>query len=153
VLDPTGLDLEGGISAGNDMGLWSGNMSSGGTPPAVAAALREATSAGLATFQGEYWIVCLARDPVSGDFRSFHGTASANGAGSVILTSTANTEGTITAEPPQTTTYSVAANGKFTVDAGGDAIQGGISQDGKYAILGGGTVAGSAPTICVLCRK
>jgi hypothetical protein len=65
----------------------------------------------------------------------------------------ANTEGVITSEPPQTTTYTVAANGKFTVDAGGNVLQGGISQDGRYAVLGGGTVAGSEPTLVLLVRK
>jgi hypothetical protein len=153
VFDPGGLQVEGGVSADGVLAVWAGGTDAFDPVPAVAVALRAATSAGPATFRGEYWIVSLARDPASGEFRSLHGTASANGAGSVTLASVANTEGVITSEPPQTTTYTVAANGKFTVDAGGNVLQGGISQDGRYAVLGGGTVAGSEPTILLLLRK
>jgi hypothetical protein len=144
--------FEGGVAAGGLVGIWSGGLEAGSTPIMVAA-VKAATSAGLATLQGSYWIVLLERDQGSREFRSIHGSAVANGAGSVTLFSTSNSEGVFVTEAPQTTTYTVAADGTLTVDAGGSGLRGGISQDGSFAVLGGGTLAGSNPTICLLCRK
>ena len=144
--------LEGGVADGGAVAIWGG-ATNGPESPGIAVAIKAASAAGLATLQGSYWIVGLARDPVSDDFRSFHGTAVADGIGNVTLLSTSNTEGVIATEPPQPTTYTVAPNGKLTVAAGGDALVGGVSADGRFAVVGGGTTPGSEPTICVLCRK
>jgi hypothetical protein len=140
------------VVGGGAAAVWGGSTTSG-ADPAVAAAVKAATSASVATLQGAYWIVLLERDPTSGEFRSLHGTATANGAGSLTLFSTSNTEGTIAVEPPQPTTYTVAADGTLTVDAGGNGLRGGVSQDGSFAVVGGGTAIGSSPTIVLLCRK
>lgn len=145
-------DREGGVAAGGRAAVWGGSTTSG-EAPVMSVVVKEATSAGLATLQGAYWMVLLERNPGSDDFRSLSGTATSNGAGSLTLLATSNTEGVIAAEPLQTTTYTVTANGKLTVDAGGSVLVGGVSQDGSFAVVGGGTAAGTNPMIVLLCRK
>jgi hypothetical protein len=145
-------DLEGGVFAGGQAAIWGGSTTAG-PGPEIGVAVKEATSAGLATLQGAYWLVLLERDPVSDDFRSLHGTAMADGAGNLTLLATSNTEGVLAAEPLQTTTYSVGAAGKLAVDAGGSLLVGGVTQDGSFAAIAGGITPGSNPTIAIFRRK
>jgi hypothetical protein len=143
---------EGGVVAGGAVALWGGSTNDGQSP-VVTVVIRESTGAGLATLEGAYWLVLLERDAGTGEFRSLHGTATADGAGALTLLATSNVEGVLAPEPLQTTTYTVSPIGRLTVDAGGSALVGGVSQDGSFAALGGGTAPGSNPTLAILARK
>jgi hypothetical protein len=149
---PASMDLEGGVSGDGAVGLWGGGLVAGQLVATVIA-VRETSAAGPGTFQGRYWVVSFERDPAGGDFRSFTGTATSDGSGGLTLVGTSNTEGVIAAEPPGATTYTVTPTGRLTVDAGGSVLAGGVTADGRFAALGGGTTLGSPPTLVVLARK
>jgi hypothetical protein len=152
VLELPGAALEGGVAVDGALALWAGSTDAS-APTSITFAVREATSAGLGTFQGAYWIVVFERDPIGAEFRSLTGTATSSGTGSVSFVGTSNTEGTIAAEPASATTYTVTPNGRLTVAAGGSNFAGGVTGDGRFAVLGGGTTGGSWPSLVVFCRK
>ena len=142
----------GGVVKGGAVAVFGGAVS-GDDGPGMLVLVRGASGASNATFRGAYWVVTIARDAVTGDFRSQWGTVTTDGAGNLTLTAVANLEGTFSTVPPQAATYSVAANGTLTVIGGGNTMVGAVTQDGSFAVAGGGTNAGSDPILVLLCKK
>jgi hypothetical protein len=144
--------VEGGVVDGGSAAIWGGSTT-GTSSPAMFVAVKEAASTTVATLQGAYWAVAIERDPVSDEFRSLHGTATADGAGGLTLLATVNTEGVLAPEPLQSTVYAVTASGQLTIDPAGSALVGGVTQDGSFAAVAGGTTPGSNPILLILRRK
>jgi hypothetical protein len=142
----------GGVIKGGAVAVFGGSVTAGDAP-GLLVFVRAAVSASDATFQGAYWAVTLSRDAVTGEFRSQTGTVTSDGAGNLTLEAVSNTEGTFVVEPPQPATYGVAADGTLTVGGGGHTMVGAITEDGSFAVAGGGTSPGSDPILVLLCRK
>jgi hypothetical protein len=144
--------VEGGVVNGSSAAIWGGSTTDT-TAPSVLVAVKHAASSTVATLQGAYWIVSIQRDPITDEFVSFHGTATADGAGGISLLVTTNTEGVLAAQPLQSTAYAVTASGQLTIDPANSALVGGVSQDGSFAAVAGGTTLGSNPILVILRRK
>jgi hypothetical protein len=140
----------GGVVSGGDLAIWGGSTTAAQSPGLLVVA-RAATSASLATFQGDYWIVRLARNPVLGGYASSVGSATADGAGGLSLELTTNDEGTVISGAG-TTTYTVAGDGALTIGFS-QPLPGGITEDGRFAVLGGASGTAASPSICLLVRK
>jgi hypothetical protein len=152
VLTLGAADVEGGVLSGGAVAVWAGSTTATENP-AIHVAVKAGATAGLSTLQGEYWAVAIRRDPVTDDFTSLTGTVTSDGVGGVTLLATANTEGVITVDPPQPTTYLLSATGQLTIDPAGSVLVGGVTQDGSFAAVAGGTSPGSDPILLILCRK
>jgi hypothetical protein len=145
-----GHTYAGGVVAGGALAIWGGATTSGGDP-ALIVAVRSATSSTEGTFQGDYWIVRLARNHVTGGYSSLAGSLTADGVGGFALEGEANNEGT---------PGSGSLTGSYVVDPDGTAtlylvqpLPGGISQDGRFVVLGGAEAIVAYPTIALLVRK
>jgi hypothetical protein len=143
-----GFPMEGGLSPSGNFALLGGS----GVLPFAAAMIKVAAGANNATFSGSYLAVGISSDPTSGGaWLSFVGTVTADGAGVMnYIATTENAEGVIS-NPAAPDTYAVTADGTFTTSAGARA--GAISQDGRYAMLGGETTATSPPTLFLFVRQ
>lgn len=141
---------EGAIVPGGGLALMGGSTTPGGTPGAFALVPKTA-GASSSTLSGSYQLVGLERD--GGGFTSLTGEVSADGTSTITANFTRNTDGTITTSGPDITDYTVAADGTVTVDTTTDMLQGGVSGDGRYAILGGPTASTSSPSFYLLLRR
>jgi hypothetical protein len=139
----------GGVVAGGALAIWGGPTTAGG--PALIVVVRAATSATLATLSGDYWFVRVARNVVTGDYLGITGTLTADGLGNYTVSATTNNEGSI-AEGSTASTYTVAADGVLVLSFG-QPNPGGITQDGRFAILGGALGPLAPPAIGLLVRK
>lgn len=140
----------GGLVAGGALGIWGGSPTTTENP-LLLVVVRAATSASLATFQGEYWMVRLSRSPVIGGYVSNAGLASADGMGAVAFQLTSNSEGTASTGSGGAA-YTVAADGTLALALAQPQL-GGITQDGRFAILGGASGASANPTITLFVRR
>jgi hypothetical protein len=145
------FEAEGTVLEGGELGFAAGGTT-GGEIPVVLAFVKAASSASLSTFSGSYAVVSFELDAVLG-LISVTGLADADGSGAVTRTGTANTDGVIAASPALPGTYTVSPDGTVHLTAAGDTFLGGISQDGQFVVLGGGTNAGSNPTFQVYVRR
>jgi len=145
-----GSSFNGGIMPGGEIAVVSDTAS--GIPPvtgetSVLCFVRATGGAGRATFAGNYQIAAIGFDDVDG-FSAIGGTLDADGIGGGTLTPISNTEGTVSASAPEPFTYDVDPDGTLRLAD----FEGGITGDGRFAVLGGGTVSGSEPTFIVLLR-
>jgi hypothetical protein len=147
-----GSEAEGGVVVGGAAALWGGSTTAG-EGSALYVVVRAAASADDGTFAGEYWAVRLTRDLTTGRFVAETGTVTADGSGGAAVVLAPNVDGLIGPPAGTTATYAVAADGALTFTSLGTSLRGGVSADGRLAVLGGGTTRGSNPTFMLLCRK
>jgi hypothetical protein len=146
----------GAVLEGSDFFVVGGGSTTGSSPQ-VLAGVRVSMGAGDGAFDGTYCIVGIEFDGgLAHVFRSFSGTAVADGAGAVAFSGNTNAEGVVVAEAPfadtSSTTYAVAANGTLTVPTNVGTMQGAVSEDGRFALIGGGVSPGSRTAFYLLVR-
>jgi hypothetical protein len=154
VTEPTGgTVLDGSFVRGGSVAVLGGAVEPAGALPAVQVFVRASAAATSATFAGSYWFVALMRDPVTREYRTLTGSAEADGGGTASWTATANLEGRVTPGIVDAGAYAVAADGALTLETVSGTLSGGVSEDGRFAVLGGGTTAGTPPAIWFFARK
>lgn len=125
-----------------------------GTSPTVYVFVRRAEGASAAILTGTYAIAGLEYDPAEGGFVSRAGTLVANGAGGFTATITRNEQGTILPVEEATGTYAIGPDGAMTLTSdGGETLQGGISPDGAYGVVGGSQGTLTPPCLHVFLRR
>ncbi len=105
--------------------------------------------------QGIYRALCLFYSPTRDDFASAGGRRSSTVYEDYTLELDLNWSAGSTATLAVSGTYAVAGNGRVTItesNAGAAQYQGGLAQDGRYAVLGGGVSDGSNPAIFFLLK-
>ena len=147
-----GATLKGTVLAGGGVVLLAGGNAAGASP-GVLALVRASFGAGGASFAGTYGVVSFEVDPVLGAV-SVTGRVEADNSG-VVRTGTTDTNGTVAPSAPwSATSFVVTSDGGLVLfDVDGHTLDGAVSDDGRYAILGGGTSSGSRPTFQVLVRE
>lgn len=110
--------------------------------PAHLALIRETAGASEATLDGEYFLVGFRYNSAGTGYTSETGRLYPNGAGGGSWSLTFNDSGMITGQGGPLTQYTVQGNGELSVTFDGIEAEGGVSADGRFAILGGG---GSGP--------
>jgi hypothetical protein len=146
------LAVEGSLAAGGDVVLVGGGTNAGEFPSAFAL-VRAGAAMSDADFDGVYFAAALWHESATNEYHSFTGTLHPDGAGSATLFGTDNEEGVVTAMPADGATFTVAPDGALVLTtSGGDVLVGGLTQDGRYAALAGGTNAGADPIFVVLVR-
>lgn len=121
-------------------------------PPRIQISVRKGTGTSLATLSGAYWVVGIRTDESTGVPASTFGSVTADGAGTLTYTDTLeNDDGTIVTGLTGSDNYTVEANGNLTVTGG--LRVGGVSANGRVAVVAGETVSGNDPTLLLLIRK
>jgi hypothetical protein len=144
----SGFVLEGG-----DLVLMSGGRTSGDRPTIVAL-VKAASAASASTLRGTYGVASFEFDGALGELRSFAGRLVASASG-LVRTGTTNVEGVVVpADAWSVDSWVTTSQGGLTItDPAGDVLRGGVSEDGRFAVLGGGTSSGSRSTFQVLVRR
>jgi cysteine-rich repeat protein len=149
--------MQGGILQGSDLVVLTGETVTG-AEPCLLVLIRQSIAASASTFSGNYHIGTFAADagapPPS--FSSFTGTGSADGVGTLTTNvgGTINVDGAVGPFPPTVTndTYTVMADGTLTLTTAGTTLVGSVSLDGDFAVVAGGTTAGSFPQLWFMVR-
>ena len=84
-------------------------------------------------------------------FSSSTGTFVSDGVSSATITTVTNNGTSVVTDSPGTLPYAVAADGTLTVTAA-DTLTGAVSPDGRFAVISGGTNAGSDIRLIFLLR-
>lgn len=152
IVDPTGLHLVGGASLDGNVIVVGGSSESVG-PSQIQALIRESTAASTQALSGTYWIVGIGDgDP----WISATGTANFDGAGAGTV-QWEFTDGTTADTDQFEVSYDVAPDGGVTAGLGFQtpalSLRGGVSPDGRVAVLGGALDPDSIPMMVVLVRK
>jgi cysteine-rich repeat protein len=150
------IATEGGILLGGDLVVLTGSTVAG--PACLFVLIRQSTAASASTLSGNYHIGAffanVGAPPPS--FSSFTGTGSSDGASTLTTNvgGTINVDGVVTSWPPLVTNdaYTVSADGTLTLTTAGTTLVGSVSPTGDYAVLSGGTTAGSLPQLWFLVR-
>lgn len=148
---------QGGILLGGDLVVLTG-ATVAGDPTCLFVLIRQSTAASASTLSGNYHIGAFFADagapPPS--FSSFTGTGSSDGVSTLTTNvgGTINVDGVVTSWPLAVTndSYTVSADGTLTLATAGTTLVGGVSPTGDYAVLSGGTTAGSLPQLWFLVR-
>jgi hypothetical protein len=150
---PGGIALEGGLVRSGNVILLAGGTSDPENPT-LFLLVREAASPSLSSLQGEWFLAGWQFDVSAGTFAGVEGRAVADAAGTLTADLVRNAAGTYTDLPPQSATLSLGAGGTLTLTLGGsgDVLVGGLSPEHDFAILAGGTNAGSSPSLFLLLR-
>lgn len=139
----------GGATADGVFAVAAGALPGAGGP-ALTVFLKKGSGMNASAFSGSYFFVALESDPTSShQWRGTTGLATADGTGTLSIGSTTvNTDGVIT-QPTSSRPFTVGADGTLT----SQTEVGGVSQDGRFAFLCGGTTANSSPAIYVFIRQ
>lgn len=144
--------FEGGIHP-NGQAMVLAGCTTDNQPPAFFAFARKPTAPTLALLSGTYALTGIEHDPAAGTYRSSVGTAVSDGGGNLSVTMAENVEGVVAPGPAAAATYAFGATGYLTlVTDGGMTLDGVVSPDGTFAVMGGGTSAGASPMIYLLAR-
>lgn len=146
-----GLALEGAIAVGGDV-LILGGAAVAGDHPRMVVLVRAGAGLGNADFDGRYAWAGLRQEIGSNFYRSYAGHMVADGMGSADRSGLVKHEDHTTWLTPDTVTTVVQPNGALTLMAGATEYVGGLSPDGRFAILAGPTNAGFDPSIWFLLR-
>ena len=142
----------GGFNQDGSIGLAAGELADGGDN-ILHLFVRKGDGTSLATLSGAYWIVTLMREGTG--YRSAHGLVTLDGLGSGEVV-TDSTNGT-TDDPNEAgaVTYTVGGVGEVEMDlyTGQLQMRGGVSVDGRIAILAGSFAPGAPPAIAILIRR
>jgi len=144
------LDLEGGVVRGGDVALLGGGIVSMQNP-ALFVLVRAGATATTSSLAGTWGVVGFERQAGMGDFSSSTGRAVADAAGNVSLTLTVDREGTILTPPPSAATWSAGPDGALTL-TNGAVLVGGVSPNGDFAVVSGGTADGDDPALLLFVR-
>jgi cysteine-rich repeat protein len=150
------LATQGGILLGGDLVVLTGATVAG--PPCLFVLIRQSTAASASTLSGNYHIGAFFADAGAPppNFSSFTGTGSSDGVSTLTTNvgGTINVDGVVTSWPLAVTNdaYTVSADGTLTLTTAGTTLIGGVSPTGDYAVLSGGTTAGSLPQLWFLIR-
>lgn len=139
--------FSGAVSEDGHLAVIAGGTNDGENPHFLVFVMQP-TGATSALFSGSYFAVGLEYDDSTQQpvMRSYEGTVSPDGSGSVTATFTRNEEKTITGVSPLWTGYTVDPDGTMTVTtASMGTLEGGVSADGRFALLAGGSGAGENP--------
>ncbi|MDJ0523114.1 MAG: hypothetical protein QNJ90_13680 [Planctomycetota bacterium] len=122
-------------------------------PPSAAALIKAGSGFSSASLSGDYHFTRFTVDG-SGDVVTSYGTASFNGAGSVTVQRTVNTEGVISTPVGVAASYVVQPNGLFSFTLpGGETYIGAIATGGELALAAGSTVNGDEPRAYAFLRE
>ena len=146
-----GLELEGAIAVGGDV-LILGGATVAGDHPRMMVLVRAGAGLGNADMDGLYTWAGMRQEIGSNFYRSYAGHMAADGMGSATRTGLVKHEDHTTWFTPDAVTTTVQPDGSLTLLAGITEYVGGISPDGRFAILAGPTNAGLDPTIWFLLR-
>jgi hypothetical protein len=142
----------GGIVEGSDLLVLSGSTTLSGDPQTLAF-LRAATTATDATLDGQYAVVGGGYRLGGNVFYSLTGTLTADGAGALTIAATYNAQTVVSTPIPQNATYTVASDGRLTVTPTGATLRGAVSEDGRFALIGGGVTPFSDSLFFLCFRK
>lgn len=139
----------GGVTSGGSFVVVSGGTTATDTPM-LKILIKAGSGMTNSAFSGEYWVAGLYSDPTdSGNWLSFSGTVTADGAGNMnYVSTTENFEGAISPNSGPDT-YTVGADGTLQ---SGDRI-GAITQDGEFAFYSGSNATNGTPLLFVFMRK
>lgn len=139
----------GGLSSDGSLALFAGSTTA--TDPFLAAFIEQGAGMTAASFSGTYLLVGLEVDTgANPDFTAFLGLAQADGAGMISFPSLMqNVEGAIVPPITSPAPYTVGPTG---ILAAGNAA-GAVSQDGRFAVLAGGTSNGNGPLFLFFARR
>ena len=143
------------VATGGRFAILGGEKLTGGQEE-VFALVRKASSSGDALFHGTYTYVGVAYAGVGDVYYDFTGAILSDGHGHCTLLPTAQSvEGfASTVVPLVGNTYSVSPEGALTLTlASGVSYEGAIDDAGRMGMLGGGSSAGSDPTLMILTRR
>ena len=149
---PFGLALQGTLLAGGDLLVLSGFDAGVPASPWALVLVRESSGVTDATLTGNYFALGFSDRLTSGLYACQTGTIAANGAGNFTINWTEHQEGT--SVPVSTAaTYATMPDGRLHVTkTGGETLEGGVSGDGRFAVVAGGRVAGEDPELWFLFR-
>jgi cysteine-rich repeat protein len=151
------LAMQGGILQGGNLVVLAGETVAG-VPPCILVLVRQSIAASASTFAGNFHIGAFVGSagtwpPISS---SFTGTSTADGVGTLTTNvgGTINVDGAVGPFPAAVTndTYTVMADGTLTLTTAGTTLVGSVSPTGDYAVLAGGTTAGSLPQLWFMVR-
>ena len=151
------LATQGGILLGGDLVVLTGSTVAAG-PNCLVVLIRQSAAASASTLSGNYHIGAFFADAGAPppNFSSFTGTGSSDGVSTLTTNvgGTINVDGVVTSWPLAVTNdaYTVSADGTLTLTTAGTTLIGGVSPTGDYAVLSGGTTAGSLPQLWFLVR-
>jgi hypothetical protein len=144
------VGFQGGLHPSGELAVLAGSITSGLT--GLFMFVPFATTATTATFSGEYGIVGLSYDYTNDEIRSFTGRIDSDGSGNATLVGDTSVEGTIGTFMDLSATYTVAADGTFTLTTSEGTFSGGLSPSGDFAVLGGPGDALSNPAFYLVVR-
>jgi hypothetical protein len=153
------VTTQGGILPGGDLVVLTGSTAAAPAINCLVVLIRQSTAASASTLSGNYHIVALFADAPPApppDFSSFTGTGSSDGLNTLTTNvgGTTNIDGLVTAWPLSVTndSYTLATDGTLTLTTAGTTLVGAVSPTGAYAVVAGGTTAGSLPQLRFLVR-
>lgn len=142
-------DCLGGATADGSFAVAGGALPGAGGPAMIVFA-KKGVGMDATAFSGSYYVVVLESDPTAS--QRWTGTtalATADGVGVLNFGSTTvNTDGVIS-QPTFSRPFTVGADGTLT----SLTEVGGVTQDGRYAFLCGGTTANSSPALYIFIRR
>ena len=142
-------DFTGGVHPSGEL-IIAGGGTSNGQFPTIAVLVQKSALQLEESFEGAFWIVGFEGTPTG--CRSFHGTATADGVGTLSISNTTdNVDGVLGTTPATSWSYVIAPSGAMDVD--GSRLFGHLSFSGRFAVLSGGRVDGQNPFFAFLAKK
>ena len=113
---------------------------------------RQGAGHATADMEGYWFITGFGHDLASNSYYAFEGVLGSNALGdtSILVQSSDGTD--LTVDPALAGSVSLAADGTLELNTGGPIFRGGVSADGRYAVMTGGAVGGDDPVILFLMR-
>jgi len=132
--DLSGQIALGGVLAGGNLIITS--VASAGNGPQILVGVRQGGAFNNGSMQGGYHEISFGSTPgVAASHFSLSTSAQFSGTGNLTWTATQNLEGTISAIPTVSETYSIASDGTLTInDPGGLTFSGGVLAGGSVAV-------------------
>lgn len=153
------VTTQGGILPGGDLVVLTGSTAAAPPITCLFVLIRQSAAASASTLSGNYHIGAFFADAPPApppNFSSFTGTGSSDGVSTLTTNvgGTINIDGAVTSFPLAVTndSYTVSADGTLTLTTAGTTLVGAVSPTGDYAVVAGGTTAGSLPQLWFLVR-
>jgi beta-lactam-binding protein with PASTA domain len=143
VLTDSGNNIGGILGADGDVFIWLANTSSG-QQPAMAAGVKQPTSASVASLNGTYTIAAL--DGTSPAPTGFLYAGTFTNGSATLAPGLQNANGTVTASSSHSGTYTVSSSGAITFGTGGAGLSGAVSADGDLVVMAPITSNGNGST-------
>jgi cysteine-rich repeat protein len=153
------ITTQGGILPGGDLVVLTGSTVAAPVINCLFVLIRQSAAASASTLSGNYHIGAFFADAPPApppNYSSFTGTGSSDGVNTLTTNvgGTINVDGAVGPFPPVVVNdaYAVSADGTLTLTTAGTTLVGAVSPTGAYAVVAGGTTAGSLPQLWFLVR-